>query len=92
MNDSFDRITELCGYVLYRFVYSLVTVCICIKEKNAHARFFDKSVLINLKLLVCRSSCHQSFTHFIFICLRTLLHKTVECGHGSYVKAKKMTF
>ncbi len=45
-------------------------------------------VLINLKLLFCRSSCHQSFTHFIFICLRTLLHKTVECGHGSYVEAK----
>ncbi len=49
-------------------------------------------VLINLKLLFCRSSCRQSFTHFIFICLRTLLHKTVECGHGSYVEAKKMTF
>ncbi len=40
MNDSFDRITELCGYVLYRFVYSLVTVCIHIQEKNAHARLF----------------------------------------------------
>ncbi len=49
-------------------------------------------VLINLKLLVCSSSCHQSFTHFIFICLWTLLHKTVECGHSSYVEAKKMTF
>ncbi len=49
-------------------------------------------VLINLKLLVCRSSCHQYFKHFIFICLRTLLQKTVECGLGSYVKAKNMTF
>ncbi len=49
-------------------------------------------VLINLKLLVCSSSCHQSFTHFICICLWTLLHKTVECGHSSYVEAKKMTF
>ncbi len=49
-------------------------------------------VLINLKLLFCRSSCHQSFTHFIFICLRTLLHKTVEFGHGSYVEAKKTIF
>ncbi len=75
MNDSFDRITELCGYVLYRF-----------------EKYTRSIVLINLKLLFCRSSCHQSFTHFIFICLRTLLHKTVECGHGSYVEAKKTIF
>ncbi len=57
------------------------------KRKMHTLDCFNKS-----EALICRSSCHQSFTHFIFICLRTLLHKTVECGHGSYVKAKKMTF
>ncbi len=70
--------TDLCTrWLLYAYVFK---------------RKIRSIVLINLKLLFCRSSCHQSFTHFIFICLRTLLHKTVECGHGSYVEAKKTIF
>ncbi len=71
--------TDSCTrWLLYAYVF---------KRKMHTLDCFNKS-----EALICRSSCHQSFTHFIFIRLRTLLHKTVECGHGSYVKAKKMTF
>ncbi len=45
-------------------------------------------VLINLKLLVCRSSCHQYFTHFIFICLRTLLQKPLSVDLAPMWKLK----
>ncbi len=86
MNDSFDRITELCGYytdlctrwLLYAYVF---------KRKIHTLDCFNKSEAFILSLFLS-----SVFHTFYFHLSQDSVTQTVECGHGSYVEAKKMTF
>ncbi len=71
-------------------MYSLVTVYIYIQEKCVHS-----IVLINLMHLVCHYKYLKEkslSTHSISLSQDSVTQKPLECGHESYMKAKKDDF
>ncbi len=71
------QIRVLTGYCMH--TYS--------REKMHTLDCFNKSEAFSLSLFLS-----SVFHTFYFHLSQDSVTKTVECGHGSYVKAKKMTF